>query len=101
MDGTGLEWFKSSFSFAQSNCVEVAWRKATASYANGRCIEVGYQKSTFSANGSCIEVGSGTDGACGMIHVRDSKDPEGPVLSFTPSEWTAFVAGVRNGEFDL
>jgi hypothetical protein len=33
--------------------------------------------------------------------VRDSKDPQGPVLLFTPDEWRAFVGGVRNGEFDL
>ncbi len=35
------------------------------------------------------------------IAVRDSKDPGGPVLDFTPAEWRAFIAGVRDGEFDL
>ena len=35
------------------------------------------------------------------IGVRDSKDPSGPVLVFTRSEWQAFVAGVKTGEFDL
>jgi Domain of unknown function (DUF397) len=30
---------------------------------------------------------------------RDSKDPGGPVLRFTPSEWAAFLCGVQNGEF--
>ena len=32
--------------------------------------------------------------------VRDSKNPRGPVLMFTPEEWDAFFGGVRNGEFD-
>jgi hypothetical protein len=39
--------------------------------------------------------------ADGEVHVRDSKRPDGPVLSFTPSEWRAFVTGVKSGEFDL
>jgi len=34
------------------------------------------------------------------VAVRDSKDPSGPVLVLTPHEWRAFVAGVRDGEFD-
>jgi len=32
--------------------------------------------------------------------VRDSKDPAGPVLIFPRTEWAAFTAGVRSGEFD-
>jgi uncharacterized protein DUF397 len=61
---SGPHWIKSSFSFALSNCVEVA-----------------------SLSGD-------------QIGVRDSKDVNGPVLRFTPSEWGAFVGGVRNGEFE-
>lgn len=30
--------------------------------------------------------------------VRNSKDPAGPVLTFTGAEWSAFCAGVRSGE---
>ena len=37
----------------------------------------------------------------GRVAIRDSNDPEGPVLMFTPVEWEAFVGGVRLGEFDL
>jgi hypothetical protein len=37
----------------------------------------------------------------GAIAVRDSKNPIGPVLIFTPDEWDAFVAGAKDGEFDL
>lgn len=32
---------------------------------------------------------------------RAAKDPTGPVLAFTPSEWEAFVAGVKDSEFNL
>jgi uncharacterized protein DUF397 len=37
----------------------------------------------------------------GNIALRDSKQDDGPVLVFTPSEWAAFVAGVQDNEFDL
>ena len=59
-----------------------------------------WRKSSFSGNGgaSCVEV-AGHDG---MILVRDTKDHgQGPVHRYTPDEWRAFVAGLRNGEFDL
>lgn len=57
-----------------------------------------YRKSSFSANGSCVEVRLLSDG---HIALRDSKDTSLPPHHFTPHEWTAFLAGVRNGEFDL
>jgi hypothetical protein len=47
--------------------------------------------------GSCVEVRVHD----GRIQTRDSKDPDGPVLTFTPAEWSAFICGVRDGEFDL
>jgi hypothetical protein len=57
-----------------------------------------WAKSSLSlANGDCVEVATLPDG---QIGVRDSKDATGPVLRFTPSEWQAFIGGVRNGEFD-
>lgn len=58
-----------------------------------------WRKSSFSGNGGeCVEV----VGHDGMILVRDTKDHgHGPVQRFTRAEWRAFVAGVRNGEFDL
>jgi hypothetical protein len=57
-----------------------------------------WAKSSLSqANGSCVEVsGLSTE----TIRVRDSKNIKGPILQFTPSEWDAFVGGVRKGEFD-
>lgn len=36
-----------------------------------------------------------------LIGMRNSADPNGPVLVFTQAEWDAFVAGARDGEFDL
>ncbi|WP_433291240.1 DUF397 domain-containing protein [Pseudonocardia sp. CA-142604] len=58
-----------------------------------------YQISSYCNGGGCVEVGR-TPG--GPVVVRDSKDPERRAsLVFTAEEWTAFVAGVKNGEFDL
>jgi hypothetical protein len=36
-----------------------------------------------------------------LIGMRNSADPDGPVLVFTQDEWDAFVLGARDGEFDL
>lgn len=36
-----------------------------------------------------------------LVGMRNSADPDGPVLVFTQTEWDAFVAGARDGEFDL
>lgn len=44
----------------------------------------------------CVEVKRGS-----TIKVRDSKNPNGDTLSFTADEWAAFIAGVKDGEFDL
>jgi hypothetical protein len=46
---------------------------------------------------NCVEVHQCTD----QVLVRDSKDPTGPVLTFTRDEWEAFVGGAKDGEFDL
>jgi Domain of unknown function (DUF397) len=55
-------------------------------------------KSSFSANGqSCVECARTPDG--GMA-VRDTKNRAGAVLRFTADEWQAFIADVRDGEFD-
>jgi hypothetical protein len=59
----------------------LTWRKS--SYSNGQA--------------NCVEVAdAGPD-----VAVRDSKDPDGPVLLCTRAGMAAFVAGVKNGEFDL
>lgn len=50
------------------------WRKSTHSSGNG---------------GDCVEV---ADNLPGVVGVRDSKDRQGPVLTFTPEAWRAFIA---------
>ena len=55
-------------------------------------------KSSLSfSNGNCVEVASLPGGEIG---VRNSRDPDGPVLRFTPGEWDTFVGRARLGEFD-
>jgi hypothetical protein len=55
-------------------------------------------KSSLSySNGNCVQVASLPGGGVGM---RNSRDPEGPVLWFTRGEWDAFLGGARLGEFD-
>ncbi|HYN18988.1 MAG TPA: DUF397 domain-containing protein, partial [Actinomycetes bacterium] len=51
----------------------------------------------YSGTNGCVEVAVVED----VIAVRDAKDPSGPVLRFTAQEWGAFLAGARDGEFDL
>ena len=63
------------------NLVHVQWRKSSRSSGNAACVEV-----------------ADLDG--GARAVRDSKDPSGGHLTFTGTEWVAFTAGVRAGEFD-
>jgi Domain of unknown function (DUF397) len=53
-------------------------------------------KSSFSQNGDCVEIAFKDK----KVLVRDSKRPHESFLIFTSSEWSAFLAGVRNGEFD-
>jgi hypothetical protein len=52
----------------------MTWRKSTYSFSNGNCVEV-------------------ADLPSGGVAIRDSKDPSGPVLTFTPAQWRAFTAG--------
>jgi hypothetical protein len=58
----------------------LAWQKAQSSTVNGQC----------------IEIASTAD----KIAIRDSKDPNGPILVYTLAEFSAFLEGARNGEFD-
>jgi hypothetical protein len=59
------------------------WRKSSYSGGNG---------------GNCVEVAVLSDGSSA---VRDSKDPGGARLAFAAGAWRAFVASVKDGEFDL
>ena len=61
-----------------------------------------WNKSSFSGPNSdnCVEVAIVGTGA-GGTKVRDTKNRDGGTLNFTHDEWVAFVAGVKNGEFDI
>ncbi|WP_171111447.1 MULTISPECIES: DUF397 domain-containing protein [unclassified Streptomyces] len=50
------------------------------------------------AGGACVEVLKLDDG---RVAVRQSTDPEGPALVFTPLEVSSFLTGVKAGEADF
>ncbi len=65
--------------------------------ANLDPLPLGWRKSTATESGTCVEVAF--DGH--FLLIRNSNDPSGPKLAFLCSEWTAFVADVKNGKFDI
>lgn len=66
-------WFKSSYSSGEGGeCVEVAWRKSSYSTGNG---------------GECLEFAA----AATHVHIRDSKQLSGPMLTVGPGAWTGFI----------
>ncbi|MFE0451073.1 DUF397 domain-containing protein [Streptomyces sp. NPDC058914] len=75
MSSQKLSWFKSSYSDGEGGeCLETAytWRRSTYSDGGG---------------GECLELA-----ACPTtIHVRDSKNPVGPVLALSPTAWADFL----------
>ncbi|MEV4675250.1 DUF397 domain-containing protein [Actinomadura sp. NPDC049382] len=58
-----------------------------------------WRKSSHSdhSGGNCVEVAD----LAPMIGVRDSKDPDGPKLTFGVAAWSAFARSVKNSEHDL
>ncbi|GAA2184383.1 DUF397 domain-containing protein [Micromonospora lupini] len=60
-----------------ADLISARWRKSTRSGSNG---------------GDCVEV---ADNLPGIVAVRDSKDPGGPALTFTPTAWASFVRSAR------
>jgi ABC-type amino acid transport substrate-binding protein len=68
----------SSFDFPRA-----AWRKSAVSSANGSCVEVARLTAT-------------------SVGARDSKEGTGgPVLQFSPPEWSAFFNQLKAGRYDL
>ncbi|MFE1358809.1 DUF397 domain-containing protein [Streptomyces harbinensis] len=76
---TAMTWFKSSHSSDNGGaCIEVAfdWRKSSYSGDEG---------------GNCVEVARCPGTA---VHIRDSKNPAGPILTVSPDSWSHFTASV-------
>jgi Domain of unknown function (DUF397) len=65
----------------RSEQMSAVWVKSSLSFSNGNCVEVAELPG-------------------GVVGVRNSRDPDGPVLKFTPGEWDAFLGGARLGQFD-
>ncbi len=65
-----------------SESTPIAWRKSSASQGG---------------SGDCVEVAFADE----SVLIRHSRNPSGSILSFSQSEWRAFLTGTRNGEFDL
>ncbi len=106
MDLSGVNWRKSSYSTSTGgNCLEVGmtWHKSSYSASTGgNCVEVGvgWRKSSYSGSngGDCVEVARAVPAE---VTVRDSKDPDGPVLAFSGAEWQAFTTRIKSGKLRL
>lgn len=57
-----------------------------------------FRKASYSGGGgnACVELGPRPN----VVFVRDSKDPHGPTLAFTPEAVTNFLRDLRAGSFD-
>lgn len=54
-----------------------------------------WRKSSYSGtSGNCVEVATNLPG---IVAIRDSKDPDGPKLVVSVSEWAAFVGDIKDG----
>ncbi|MFG2511858.1 DUF397 domain-containing protein [Streptomyces sp. NPDC048584] len=82
-DPSDLAWFKSSYSSGSEgdSCVEVAGAWFKSSYSDGN------------EGDSCVEIAT----APATVHVRDSKNLDGPRLAFAPATWAGFLPYVVGG----
>ena len=78
MSTTELAWFKSSYSSGSGdNCVGIALTWHKSSYSSG-------------GDGDCVEVAT----CPSTIHIRDSKNTQGPQLTLSPTIWTEFIVSL-------
>ncbi len=59
-------------------------------------VDEGFKLSSLTAKCCCVAVRIGD-----MVEIRDTKNPNGPTLSFNKEEWKAFIDGVKLGEFEV
>lgn len=74
--------------------------RISSTRATARAITATWIKSSYSGptGGNCVEVAFLADGNVAM---RNSRQPDGPALIFTRTEWDAFLGGARDGEFGV
>lgn len=116
-----FEFAKSTYSSGDRECIEVAtnipttiairdskdpggpilrftpdaWTAFQASLVDGA---FEFAKSSYSSpSGECVEVATNMPAT---VAIRDSKDPDGPILCFTPDAWAAFRAAVVEGQLN-
>jgi hypothetical protein len=57
-----------------------------------------WRTSSACGNNNCVQVAAAD---AGTVAVRDSKNPDGAILSYTADEWRDFIIGAKRGEFDF
>ena len=62
---------------------DASWHKSSRSNGNG--------------GNNCVEVAV----VASAVGVRDSKNPDGPVLRFDPAAWKSFLSDAKLGNFDV
>ena len=78
---------------------QAAWRKSSHSGNGSDCVEIAVADSAQAVVDPAQPAIEHKRDAERLFLVRDSKDPGGPILAFTPAEWDAFVDDLKSGEF--